>query len=146
MQFPYSTSASNAMLARGVSASGNAPALSEAQILDGFADTAAQRGGGAGEDQAGATLRTLSDPEQRDASVALLARILAQPSFPADLLERDKAREIAAIMEDETRPESIAGKAFWRALYGIHPYAWHETVQSVQAITRDDLVAFHRRH
>ncbi len=136
----------NAMLARGVHASENEPALSEAQILDGFADTAAERGGGAGEDQAGATLRTLSDPEQRDASVALLARILAQPSFPADLLARDKAREIAAIKEDETKPESIASKAFWRALYGSHPYAWYETVQSVQAITRDDLVAFHRSH
>jgi len=139
----------DAMLARGVQAAQaplREPALTEAQILDGFADTAAERGGGAGEDQAGATLRTLSDPEQRDASVKLLARILAQPSFPQDLLERDKAREIAMIKEDDTKPESIASKAFWRLLYGTHPYAWHETVQSVEAITRDDLVEFHRTH
>ena len=142
-------SLTNAMLARGVhegKVPAQEPVLSEAQISDAFADTAAERGGGADEDRAGATLRTLSDREQRQASVLLLARLLAQPSFPADLLARDKARVIAAIREDETKPESIAEKAFWRVLYGTHPYAAHETVASVGAITRDDLVAFHDAH
>jgi zinc protease len=142
-------SLTNAMLARGVHQGqepAQEPALSEAQISDAFADTAAERGGGADEDRAGATLRTLSDREQRQASVLLLARLLAQPSFPADLLARDKARVIAAIREDETKPESIAEKAFWRVLYGTHPYSAHETVESVGAITRDDLVAFHDAH
>jgi zinc protease len=142
-------SLTNAMLARGVhegQVPAQEPALSEAQISDAFADTAAERGGGAGEDRAGATLRMLSDREQRQTSVLLLARLLAQPSFPADLLARDKARVIAAIREDETKPESIADKAFWRVLYGTHPYAAHETVASVGAITRDDLVAFHDAH
>lgn len=139
----------NAMLARGVHAAQaplEEPALTEAQILDGFADVAAERDGDTDDDRAGASLRTLSDPEQRDAAVTLLARILAQPSFPEDLLERDKARMIASIKEEETEPEAIASKAFWRVLYGTHPYAWHATVQSVTAITRDDLVAFHREH
>ncbi|GIZ50853.1 M16 family metallopeptidase [Noviherbaspirillum aridicola] len=139
----------NAMLARGLrEATGAAaePAMSEAQISDAFADLAAQRGGGASADRAGATLRTLSSSRERDASVALLARILAQPSFPADLLARDKARTIAAIREDETKPESIGSKAFWRLMYGDHPYGQHETVASVDAITRDDLVAFHQAH
>ncbi|HEV2609910.1 MAG TPA: pitrilysin family protein [Noviherbaspirillum sp.] len=142
-------SLTNAMLARGVRAADapqNEPALSEAQISDTLADTAAQRGGGAGNDRAGASLRTLSTAVERDKSVALLARILAHPSFPEELLARDKARTIAAIKEDETKPESIAGKAFWRLLYGSHPYAKHETVESVQSITRDDLVNFHRNH
>ncbi|HJV51387.1 MAG TPA: pitrilysin family protein [Noviherbaspirillum sp.] len=139
----------NAMLARGLRQSDAPmpePAMTEAQISDGFADIAAQRGGGAGIDRAGATLRTLSSRGERDAAVNLLARVLAHPSFPADLLARDKARTIAAIREDDTKPETIASKAFWRALYGPHPYAKQETVESVEAITRDDLVAFHRAH
>lgn len=142
-------SLTNAMLARGlreVSGSRPEPAMSEAQISDTFADHAAQRGGGAGADRAGASLRTLSDARERDASVALLARILAHPAFPADLLARDKARTIAAIKEDETKPESIGSKAFWRQMYGDHPYGQSETVASVEAITRDDLVAFHQTH
>jgi zinc protease len=139
----------NAMLARGVREATSPtaePALTEAQISDAFADTAAQRGGGAGSDRGGASLRTLSSRSERDAAIALLSRILAQPSFPENFFARDKARMISAIKEDETKPESIAGKAFWRLLYGTHPYAQQETVTSVDAITRADLVAFHGAH
>lgn len=142
-------SLTNAMLARGLRESSSPvaePALTEAQISDAFADTAAQRGGGAGADRAGASLRTLSSQAERDASVMLLARVLAHPSFPENFLARDKARMISAIREDETKPESIASKAFWRLLYGSHPYAQQETVSSVESITRDDLVAFHGVH
>jgi zinc protease len=144
-------SLTNAMLARGLT-EGRAPdgsiepAMNEAQISDAFADTAAQRGGGAGNDRAGATLRTLSSPAERDTSVRLLARLLAQPDFPANFFERDKARTISAIKEDLTKPASIGGKAFWRTAYGTHPYAMEATVASVEAITRNDLVEFHRRH
>lgn len=144
-------SLTNAMLARGLrdarAPDGSAePALNEAQISDAFADTAARRGGGAGSDRAGASLRSLSSPSERDASIRLLARILAQPDFPANFFERDKARTISAIKEDLTKPASIAGKAFWRIAYGAHPYAMETTVASVEAITRDDLIEFHRRH
>jgi zinc protease len=142
-------SLTNAMLARGLREATTPlkePALTEAEISDQFADTAAQRGGGASTDRAGATLRTLVSKAERDASVTMLARILAQPSFPEDFLVRDKARVISAIREDDTKPESISGKAFSRILYGSHPYAKEETAESVATITRDDLVNFHRTH
>jgi len=144
-------SLTNAMLARGLREARLPdgpiePAVSESQISDAFADLAAQRGGGAGGDRAGATLRTLSSQGQRDKAVALLARILAQPSFPENFLARDKARMIAVIKENLTKPESIANKAFWHAAYDPHPYGAEETVESVQAITREDLLAFHVRH
>ncbi|CAN5337957.1 pitrilysin family protein [soil metagenome] len=138
----------NAMLTSGLRASDTPkePAMSEAQISDAFADTAAQRGDGVDNDRARVTLRTLSSKAERDASAALVARLLAQPSFPADILARDKARTIAAIKEDLTKPESIGDRAFSRLLYGEHPYAKEETVESIEAITRDDLLAFHRTH
>lgn len=144
-------SLTNAMLARGLREArlpdGTVePAISEAQISDEFADLAAQRGGGAGGDRAGAALRTLSSREERDKAVALLARILAQPSFPENFLVRDKARMIATIKENLTKPESIANKAFWHAAYDPHPYGAEETVESVGTITREDLMAFHARH
>lgn len=146
----------SAMLARGLREDrdeGNqssmtvvAPTMTEAQISDAFADTAAQRGGGAGNDRASITLRTLSSQKERDASVILTSRLLAHPSFPAPLLERDKARVIASIREDLTRPEAIAEKAFWRLAYGEHPYGENATVESVQGISREDLDRFHRTH
>lgn len=144
-------SLANAMLARGVHSAQTAdgkqePAIDEAHISDGFADLAAQRGGSAGIDRAGVSLRTLSAPEQRDPALALLARILAHPSYPQGPFDRDKARVLASIREDLTKPESIADKALWKAMYGPHPYSQQPTVESVTPITRDDLVAFHARH
>ena len=139
----------NAMLARGIAAGSDAqaePALSEAQILDGFADIAAQRGGGAERDRAGTSVRTLANADQRDRAIQLLARLLAQPSFPEDFLRRDKARMVAGIREAGTKPEALAEKTFLKAIYGDHPYAQQATEASVTAITRDDLVAFHRDH
>lgn len=136
----------SAMLARGIHAapSGNEAALSEAQISDAFADTAAQRGGRLDDDRAGATLRTLVT--ERETAVSLLARVLAYPSFPEEILQRDKARTIAAIKESLTKPEAIAGKAFSKHLYGNHPYGQQPDVASIDAITRDDLLAFHRQY
>jgi zinc protease len=142
-------SLTNAMLARGLREATSPavePAMTEAQLSDAFADTGAQRGGGAGADRAGATVRTLSSPKERDKAVTLLARTLAHPSFPENFFARDKARFISAIKEDETKPESIGNKAFWRVLYGSHPYAQQETAASVEAIMREDLVAFHAAH
>lgn len=138
----------NAMLARGVheekSAAGSEPALNESQISDAFADTAAQRGSRIDNDRSGLTLRTLTT--ERDTTVALLARLLAQPNFPAELLARDKARTIAAIRESLTKPEVIADRAFSKLLYGDHPYGEQVSVASVDAITRDDLLAFHDQY
>jgi zinc protease len=139
-------SLTNAMLGRGVVAAGDEVAMTEAQISDAFADVAAQRGGGAGSDRAGVTLRMLSSRAERDRALNVLARLLAQPSFPSDLLARDKARIIASIREDDTKPESIASKAIWRLMYGTHPYARRETAESIEAVTRDDLMAFHRKY
>ncbi len=142
-------SLTNAMLARGIEpapGSAGGPAMNEAQISNAFADIAARRSGNVGNDRGGMTLRTLASPENRNRAIMLMARLLAQPSFPEALLDRDKARVVAAIKEELTRPESIANRAFWRVLYAPHPYGSNATPESVQAITREDLVAFHKKH
>lgn len=142
----------NAMLARGIreekipNTTQVEPAMTEAQISDALADTAAQQGGGAGNDRAGVSLRTLSSQKERSTALNILARMLAQPSFPQDILARDKARTVAAIKQSLTQPGPIASKAFWKALYGPHPYGRVATVESVDAITRDDLVLFHHTY
>ncbi len=122
------------------------PALSESEISNALADIAAQRGGGSGNDRAGMSVRTLSLQATRDEAIRLLARLLAHPAFPDDLFRRDQLRTVAAIRDAMTRPESIAGKAFWRLAYGNHPYGAEATVESVEALTRADLVQFHRTH
>ncbi len=144
-------SLTNGMLARGIRAvalpdGSQEPALSEAEISDALADVAAQRGGGPGVDRSGMGMRTLSSATERDQSIRLLARLLAHPSMPEAFLVRDKARTVASIRESLTKPEYIADKSFWRLAYGSHPYGTETTVETVEAITREDLLEFHRRH
>ena len=144
-------SLTNAMLARGLKKAtlpdGSVEAsMSEAEISNAIADVAAQRGGGAGTDRAGMSMRTLSSKAEREQSVLMLARLLSQPAFPEELFVRDRARTIAAIKDALTQPEAIASKAFWRLAYNGHPYGSEATVESVESITRDDLVRFHAEH
>ncbi len=134
------------MLMRGVAASAQEPALNEAQVSDAIADIGAQVGGSAASDRANMSLRTLSSATERDAAIPLIARLLAQPAFPEAVFAREKTRTIAAIRESDTRPAAIANKTFARAIYGTHPYADMPTVATVEKISRDDLLAFHRKH
>jgi zinc protease len=62
------------------------------------------------------------------------------------VIAREKARTIAGIREAETRPDAIAAKRFAAAMYPNHAYGATATVESVERIGRDDLVAFHRDH
>lgn len=133
-----------ASMTRGMMARG-AKDLDEAAIDDGFARIGAQFGGGASDDRAGFALRTLTRPAELDRAIALLAQVLATPQFPQAVLDREKARTIDAIREAETRPGTIAQKAFGKLTYGTHPYGQQADAESVAAIGRDDLVAFHRR-
>lgn len=122
------------------------PALDEQTIAERIADTGARFGGSVDNDRSAMTIRTLSSTRERDAAVALAANLLARPSFPAEPFARDKARTLAAIREALTRPATLAKRAFSQAIYGAHPYADQTGLETVERITRDDLVDFHRKH
>ncbi len=130
----------NAMLAKG------AGELDEAAIAEGFALTGAGRGGGAGDDSASVSLRSLTSEPHLSRAVELLALLLAKPSFPQPVLEREKARVIASLRESATRPETLVRRNFGALLYGDHPYGRHADPETVAAIGRDDLVRFHAAH
>lgn len=118
----------------------------ESAIAEQLADIGANLGGGADTDRASVALRTLSAAEQREPALAILRSVLHQPRFDAAIFEREKARTIASLKEAMTRPDSIAGKAFWAALYPTHPYGQQATPESVAGLSRDDLAAFHARY
>ncbi|AXI48254.1 peptidase M16 [Sulfitobacter sp. SK012] len=84
--------------------------------------------------------------ENFDASVELLRKALQEPRFdPADV-ERVRAQVISGITFELKDPGDIASAAFAAATYGDHPYGTPEqgTLESVAALTRDDIVAAHR--
>ncbi len=120
--------------------------LDEQAIADRSADLGAQIGGGADEDRANLSIRSLSSAAERDGAVELAATLLARPNFPADVLERERTRAIAGLKEALTKPATLAARRFNEAIYAGHPYGGNSTPESLAAITRDDLVTFHRTH
>ncbi|WP_435627613.1 M16 family metallopeptidase [Candidatus Ferrigenium straubiae] len=125
-----------------------AEGLSEDDIARGMADLGAQFGGSFDQDRASLSLRTLSNAAQRDKALDIMARVLQRPLFPEAILLREKARLIAALKEAETKPESIADKAFNKAVFGAHPYALPVSgdVAGVEKITVQDLRDFYAAH
>jgi len=120
--------------------------LDETAVAEQMADIGATLGGSADSDRASVAVRTLAAREKRDAALDVLRTILHAPRFDAAIFDREKARTIAGLKEAMTRPDSIAGKAFWAAMYPDHPYGRQATPESVASLTRDDLAAFYARY
>ncbi|MDP2784874.1 MAG: pitrilysin family protein [Sulfurimicrobium sp.] len=122
--------------------------LSEEDISRRLADVGAQLGATIDPDRAGMTLRTLSSTRERTQALNLMTTILQQPDFPAAALEREKARVIAALQEEDTQPGPIGQKAFQAALYGTHPYALPGAgkTATVSLLQQQDVRDFFRRH
>jgi zinc protease len=117
----------------------------ETAIAEQMADIGANLSGSADTDRASVALRTLSAKDKREPALDILKNVLHAPLFNTAIFEREKARTIAGLKEAMTRPDSIAGKAFWAAMYPNHPYGRQATPESVAALNRDDLAAFHAR-
>ncbi|TNF57595.1 MAG: insulinase family protein [Rhodobacteraceae bacterium] len=84
--------------------------------------------------------------ENRDQAVSLLRLALIEPRFDADAVERVRQQVLSGLRSDLADPNDIASAAFARMAYGDHPYGsdGKGTLESVAALTRDDLVAAHR--
>jgi zinc protease len=122
--------------------------MSESDIANRLADVGAALSPSADTDRAGYALRSLSAAQMLEPGLSVLEAVLAAPTFDAAILERERGRTIAGLREALTRPGTIAEREFLRRVYGTHPYASaaYSDPESIGAITRDDIVDFHRRH
>ncbi|MBU6165713.1 MAG: insulinase family protein [Alphaproteobacteria bacterium] len=83
-------------------------------------------------------------------SLRLFADIVQRPDFPAAEIERVRGQQLAALAQEASNPVGIARRILTPALFGPdHPYGAPPsglgTPDSVKAITRDDLIAWHKR-
>lgn len=102
---------------------------------------AADFGFGADQDTVSVSARFLT--ENRDKAIALLHEALVSPRFDADAIARVKGQVLSNIRSDAKDPQSIAGNTLYALAFGDHPYGTDDqgTVESVTALTRDDLIA-----
>ena len=80
-------------------------------------------------------------------ALPLFAELLQGPAFTNRDLERLRGERLAELLQLEAEPRELADEMFSRVLYeSASRYAEPEdgSAASVRAISRDDVVAFHR--
>jgi zinc protease len=76
---------------------------------------------------------------------ALLAEAARDPSFPPEEVELRRKNMLSELKVERSQPAFLASVAFFKQLYGRHPYAVvAPTEDSIARIDREKLQAFHR--
>lgn len=98
----------------------------------------------AGRDTVTMSITALSENRDEVIDHALLA--LFDATFPDDAIERGRANILSNIESSLQQPGTIASRRFAELGYAGHSYATPSdgTVESIAAMTRDDIVAAHR--
>jgi zinc protease len=91
------------------------------------------------------SLETLT--ANRDKAIALLKLSISKPRFDTDAVDRIRQQLLANLAYADKDPEKVASNAWYATAYAGHPYGRpaNGTKETVAKITRDDLVAFHKR-
>ena len=99
-------------------------------------------------DTASLSLRSLNDPPLLNKAIVTLQTVLTQPRFDEKELARMRKQTLIALKAQLQSPGAIAEKAFYKALYGEHPYALPPlgTEASIKAINRQALRDFYQRY
>jgi zinc protease len=132
----------NSLLSEGA-AGRDADAISEA-----FDRVGARFSSSSQRDMATLSLRSLTDPALLEPALENFSLLLHRPSFPNDALERLRQQMLTSLQHQQQRPDEIASLAFYRSLYGEHPYASPSsgTEASVRQLKRPQLSDFYQRY
>lgn len=86
--------------------------------------------------------------EDLDLVLGIMADALLSPQFPVEYVERLRAQFLAGLKIRAQDTGDMASMAFDQLVYAGHPYRRPEDgyPETIQVITRDDLVDFHRRY
>jgi zinc protease len=100
-------------------------------------------GTGAGTDLSYLNMVVMKD--SFDLGTRLLSDMARHPAFSPGEIERQRAQMLSGMQVSDQDPSWVANAVFDRLVYGFHPYGLPDTGtrETISAITRDDLAAFH---
>jgi len=84
--------------------------------------------------------------EDFDTALEIFADVLMHPAFAPEKIELAKIQHRSQIARRNDQVGAITAREFRKLIYGADsPYARHTEYATIDNITRDDLIAFHRR-
>jgi zinc protease len=77
----------------------------------------------------------------------LVSDLAQHPAFAREEIERQRQQALSGMRVSYDDPEFLANVVFDRLVYGLHPYGRPQggTPDTLATLTRDDLLAFHRK-
>ena len=99
-----------------------------------------------GKEMSSVRMKTLSTPEVLNPLISQASDMLAFPIFSKKILEREKSIEISGLLESQTKPEYIMAKQFKKMIYRDNPLGNEQSVNSIKAVSIDDLKKFHQTY
>ena len=86
--------------------------------------------------------------EDLDLALDVLADVLQNPTFPEDMLKRERDVQLAEIRAEQDQVLRAGQQLLREAMYAHHPYRLNPLgkAETVQKLTRADAVDFHRRY
>ena len=80
-------------------------------------------------------------------TLEIVADMMLNPTFPAPALERLRQQRLVSLKQQNAQPGFIGSRVFSRVLYGAaHPFGQSPDEATITAVTRDDVVAFHKEY
>ncbi|MGB8169645.1 MAG: pitrilysin family protein [Chthoniobacteraceae bacterium] len=79
-----------------------------------------------------------------DQILDLLVDAALHPVFPAEQFAKEQKKALSALEAEKQEPGKLGEKLEGKLVFGDHPYGAYRTPETVKAITRDDLAAFHQ--
>jgi len=100
---------------------------------------------GISDDSGSASMSVLK--EDLDTGLSILADVLMNPAFREDKIELSKLQHRSAISRRNDDASDITAREFRKLIYGAEsPYARTTEYNTINSITRGDMVAFHKKH
>ena len=123
---------------------GGSAGMSPDEVDEALEQLAATISIGFGKESGSASLDVLKKDLKR--GLQIFADLLRRPAFEQGRVELAKLQALEGIRRRQDSPGSIVGREFAKLLYGAtHPSARETSVRSIESLTREDLIAFHRQ-
>jgi zinc protease len=90
------------------------------------------------------TLSVDAPTTDTDLAFDLLSDMARHSTFPEKEFDVIKTQTLTFLEQDAVNPTSMANRQFGRIAYGNHPYGFITNPETVENLTRDDVVQFHQ--
>ena len=117
------------------------------ELAQALENVGAQISNGSLREMAWYQMRTLSYSEPLKVATDILAEVLGEADLVESEFERIKKSFLISIKDSKQSPSSLGSQAFYKALYGKHPYAFPSegTQQTLNAMTLSDVKTFYKQ-